>query len=313
MTLTVQQRGVNAGEYLQLMFRCFDRHFSEAWFMWFNYACPSGKSRIYYVREGEGLVSTVCFLPITVKLGDSHVLGSIYVNAMTHPAYQKKSLNSFLLSHALSDARNRGDQISITFPSIHRYSIKGMLKTGWKKCTDIHFFVLLRTPMPGFHAAFRVNKVPPGAKAIIEKYYQGVRFGLIKDVDLMNWRIAERPDQTYEIYLHGRELEPDGLIVLKHFRKGGERKTHIMEIITCEEEVTEDLLRTAENRAAEEGSVTLNLWCSQGDVMRNALERYGFVRTEEKNILLVQKHQKDDEKVEMGEQIHFSLADNDVY
>ena len=313
VTLTVERQGVCSDEYIQLMSRCFNRHFSEAWFKWFNHACPSGKSRIYSVREGGEFISTVCFLPITVKLGDSHVLGSIYVNAMTHPAYQKKGLNFLLLSHALSDAKNRGDQISITFPFMHRYSMKGMLKTGWMICTDVHFFVLLRIPLPVHHAAFRVNKFPPGAEALIKQYYEGVRFGIVKEVDFMNWRITERPDQSYEIYLHGRELDPDGLIVLKHFMGGRERKTHIMEIIACKKEVTEDLLRTAENRAAEEGSVTLNLWCSQGDVMRNALERYGFVRTEEKNILLVQKHQKDDEKVEMGEQIHFSLADNDVY
>lgn len=312
MTLTVERKGVNSGEYLQLMSRCFDRHFSKAWFMWFNHSCPSGKSRIYAVREGGELLSSVCFLPITVKLKDSHVLGSIYVNAMTRPEHQKRGLNVLLLRHALSDARNREEQISITFPSMHRYSMKGMLKTGWMNFIDVHFFVLLSIPLPKRHTAIRVKKVPLGAKSLIEKYYNGVGFGIVKGVDFINWRIAERPDQRYEIYLHGKALDPDGLIVLKHFRGGKERKTHIMEIIACEEEVTEDLLKTAETRAAEEGSVILNLWCSLGGVMKKALERYGFVQTHEKNTLLVQEHKKNDgKKIVMGE--HLSLADNDVY
>lgn len=303
---------VDPETYLQLMEDCFHVRFSEAWFHWYHFQSPWGKSRIYTAWMNDRLASTVTFLPLRLISGSEERPGSIYVDAMTHPDFHKRGLSVSLLELAKADAKQRNESYSITFPTTSRHSMKGMLKTGWHLHEDIYYWELSRVPMEGALFAAQVPVLGTSAQPLLDTFSRSIRLGVSKSVEFLNWRTAHRPDIEYEIYqydLQGRVL---GILILKHYRTVAVRKTHIMEIIGNDDHSFNLLLRTAEARAADIGSQCLNLWVSDHAFYRSLLTSYGFVPSGDKNILFTLTYE-DYLVLDSSQQDHFALLDNDVY
>jgi len=293
----------------------FSKKFGKDWFDWYNHDSPSGPCRLYsFIDTGsDEIVSSIGFLPLRMAHAGAEYPGSIYINAMTHPEYQGKGLNLTLLKLAVDDARKSGDVFSITFPATGRASVGGMIRTGWEPVCDIHYSALRRAPLETRPKAQEIERFDERFDDLLDKFYAGIRFGVLKDHKFLNWRICDRPDQNYSIHAHFRGDTPVGIIVLKQHEEPGVAKTHIMELIALNREVISDLLKTAEQKAFERKSNVLNIWKWEGSVYSEILKEYGFVDTEKKNTLLVHRHGVNASSLTDGAHMHISLADNDVY
>lgn len=293
----------------------FSKKFDENWFYWYNNKSPTGPSRLYsYIDTETGeLVSSICFLPLRMANAGAVFPGSIYVNAMTHPAYQGRGFNLKLLNLALGEARKAGDVFSITFPATDRASMSGMLRTGWESVCDIHYSALGRVPSARRPKARVIDRLDERFDELLAKFYAGIAFGVFKDHKFLNWRICDRPDQAYSIHAHFRGDAPAGFIVLKQYEEPGFIKTHIMELVALDREVAIDLLETAEHQAYTRKSNILNVWKWNGSIYSDVFKDYGFVDTEEKNTLLAHRHGDANTSLAGGARMHISLADNDVY
>jgi len=302
-------------QYLRLMKTAYGKIFDENWFRWYNNSAPTGRSRIYFCVDSETgqMVSSLAFLPIRVTCRGTPQPGSIYVNAMTAPAYQGRGLNLKLLQSALLDARKLGEKISITFPADSRMSIKGMLKTGWEPVCDIHYSALDRTPSKTHSSAQRIASLDNRFDPLLEAFYARLKFGHFKDHEFFNWRVCDRPDQEYEIYAKFDGGIPAGIIVLKFYEEKSIRKTHIIELIGIDDGVIIELLRLAEREAHFRKSDILNTWLFDDSVYRDQLTEFGFAATADKNTLMVHWHEGATRQVSDRLHMHFSLADNDVY
>jgi GNAT superfamily N-acetyltransferase len=301
-------------QYLNLMKDSYGKIFDEEWFHWYNMEAPTGRSRIYFGVDSESgeMVSSLAFLPIRVTHEGTSYPGSTYVNAMTHPAYQGRGLNLKLLQSALADARRLGDKFSITFPAANRMSVKGMLKTGWEPICDIYYSALNRKPSETYSAARRIDSLDGRFDDLLEAFSARLEIGLFKDHEFMNWRVCERPDQDYEVYAVFDEEIPKGILVLKQYDEEKVRKIHIIEIISIDNAAIMDLLRLAEREAYLRNSDILNTWLSKDSIYYDLLTEFGFVASADKNTLMVQWHEEPMRLVG-NHQLHFSLADNDVY
>jgi GNAT superfamily N-acetyltransferase len=304
-----------AGQYLRLMKNSFSKTFDESWFYWYNTKSPTGPSRLYsYIDTDSGeIVSSVCFLPLRMARAGTVVPGSIYVNAMTHPAYQGRGFNLKLLNLALDEAREGGDIFSITFPATDRASMGGMLRTGWEPVCEIHYAALGRALTQTRPKAREVGRLDGRFDDLLAKFHAGIGFGVSKDHSFLNWRICDRPDQAYSIHAHFHGGAPAGFIVLKQYEEPGVVKTHIMDLVALDREVTIDLLEVAEHQAFERESNILNVWKWDDSIYSDVLKSYGFVDTAAKNTLLVHRHGGSASSLTAGARMHISLADNDVY
>jgi GNAT superfamily N-acetyltransferase len=303
---------VDPATYLKLLEDCFHVRISEAWFHWYHFQAPWGKSRIYTAWMKDRLASTVTFLPLHLLCGSEERSGSIYVNAMTHPDFQKMGLNVALLEMAKMDAKKQNEAYSITFPTMVRPSMKGMLRTGWHHHEDLFYWELSRIPKEGALFATQVPLLDASSQPLLDKFNRSIRLGVAKSVEFLNWRTARRPDIKYELYQYGLRDEILGILILKHYHTATERKTHIMEIIADDNYSLELLLQMAEARAATAGSQRLNLWVSDHAFYRSQMTRYGFVPSAEKNMLVTLTYE-DGLILDSSPQDHFALLDNDVY
>ncbi len=301
--------------YLKLMKDSFGKIFDEEWFYWYNAESPTGRSRIYFaVDSGTGeMVSSLAFLPIRVAYKGKSYPGSIYVNAMTHPAYQGRGLNLNLLQSALADTRRLGEKFSVTFPAANRMSVKGMLKTGWEPICDIYYSALNRKLSDTYSAARRIDTLDSRFDRLLETFSAQLEIGLFKDREFLNWRVCKRPDQDYEVYALIDGESPRGILILKQYENEAVKKTHIIELISIDNAATLELLRRAEREAYLRESDILNIWLSEDSVYYNSLTEFGFVASADRNTLMVHWH--GDTMLPIGDhpRMHFSLADNDVY
>lgn len=298
--------------YLKLKKDCFQIQALEDQFYWYHYQAPWGRSRFYTAWMDNRLVSSVAFLPLRLIYEGKERSGSIYVNAMTHPDFQKMGLNVALLDMAAADAKRRHESCSITFPTTLRHSVKGMLKAGWSHHENLFYWELPRIPREGQVFATQVPAFSLSVQPLLDKLNNRIHLGVAKTVEFLNWRTAHRPDIKYELYQYGLHNQILGILVLKHYRTDKEKKTHVIEIIADDDNSLELLLQTAEARALAVGSSCLNLWVSDHEINRSQISDYGFIPSSEKNMLFTRSY--DDSLVlDSSSRDHFALLDNDTY
>ena len=298
--------------YLKLIEDSFFIQFSHEWFNWYHYRCPWGRSRIYAAWMNDKLASVVAFLPFRFILGDEIVKGSIYSNAMTHPNFRRKGLNVALLEYAKHDAEECGEVFSVTFPTTERYSLPGMLRTGWNVYEDINYWELSRDFQCVSSSVKQVRVLGEVAQPLLDRFNKRISLGVFKSVEYLNWRTVSRPDIDYEIYQYSCHGEIRGLMVLKQFNSKDVKKTHIMELIADDSSSIRELLGMAEKRAMDHGASCLNIWVSDREFYKSQLTDYGFVPSDEKNYIVTLTY-SDDVVLKSVKPDHFGLVDNDAY
>jgi hypothetical protein len=115
------------------------RNTAEYW-RWEYLDAPAGRATIW-VGEAEGsIVGHYAIRPVRMQHGGEPVLGSISIDAMTHPHYRRESVFATLGQRAYADLAQDGPALTYIFP--RKISMVGSIaKFDWKYLCALSVFV----------------------------------------------------------------------------------------------------------------------------------------------------------------------------
>ncbi len=132
----------------------------------------------------------------------------------------------------------------------------------------------------------------------------------MKDHRFLNWRVVDRPDQSYAKIVCEDNGELRGYAVLKQFDENGYRKSHILDIQAESQDALLQLISAAESFS--HGRDELNMWTNPHNPYQETFLEEGFVERESPDKLIFHTNYGDKESLKRGAW-WFCLADNDVY
>ena len=152
--------------------------------------------------------------------------------------------------------------------------------------------------------------------SFLQESCRGFQYYALRNADILNWRFADFPGRTYQIYLAFENSKPAGYIVLRRMKMMGFDVLSIVDILFLpgRNDVGRALL-SAVHRVAVESKVDMSACLlSQHSPFLPILKRFGFIKTPQSFTLIVHKPKKGeivmvDEKA--FEQWHLTWFDND--
>ncbi len=135
-------------------------------------------------------------------------------------------------------------------------------------------------------------------------------FLVMKDHRFLNWRVVDRPDQSYTKIVCEDNGELRGYAVLKQFDENGYRKSHILDIQAESQDALLQLISAAESFS--HGRDELNMWTNPHNPYQETFLEEGFVERESPDKLIFHTNYGDKESLKRGA-CWLCLADNDVY
>ncbi len=294
---------------LDLYKASFGRALPAYWWKWYSRQCPTGLDRTTVIEDlttGK-LIASLSYLPIQIRYNFIDVRASLATNGNTHPDYQGKGLFTSIGHYALSQEKNFGSSISLGMPNPKAYP--GHMKVGWDVFFELPFLVKYKLK-DQTHKCREVKIVDQRFDKFFNQIVMRYSFIVLKDYNFMNWRIANRPDKRYKIFVYEENGTIKGYVVLKKFDDNGYYKTHIMDIQALTENALKELIAAAESFAY--GRNELNMWTNPDNPYHSFFLELGFKEKESQDLLII--HFNDGKKRIADEGPKwFCFADNDVY
>ena len=215
---------------------------------------PAGSPIIWFAEVNNKLVGQYPIIPVKMKVGNEVIMGSQMVELMTHPDYQRQGIFLTLAKQALSDAGNKGIDITYGFPNKPAYP--GHLKSGYfnvgalsalikplnlenilsKYITNrfllricavsLNFIIkgLYRTKNPpevNGLTITRISAFDERINVLWETVSNDYEISIVRDKEYLNWRYIDMPGVDYAIYLAEKEGQILGYTVLKCEKQQG--------------------------------------------------------------------------------------------
>ncbi len=209
---------------------------------------PAGAAVIWLPGSNEKIVGQYPINRVKMEVGNEVIEGSQMVELMTHPDYQHQGIFLTLARLALSDARDKGIDITYGFPNEAAYP--GHLKSGYSDVGSISAMIkplnlenVLRKYITNqsllkistailnlaIKAFYRTRKVPEVDGLTITRVSSfderindlwarvssNYEIMVRRDEAYLNWRYVEVPNVSYAIYLAEKKGQTLGYTVLK--------------------------------------------------------------------------------------------------
>lgn len=294
---------------LDLFRASFDRDIAPEVWNWLSYSSPTGLNRTTIVEDSTNgeLVCSYSLLPIKIRFNGKSIRASLCTNVNTRPDYQGRGLFTRVGEHALAQENNFDTSISIGMPNPK--ALPGHKKVGWDVLFELPFLIKYDCRKRE-HRCREISQFDHRFDEFFAGIAEGYSFIVLKDYRFMNWRVVERPDKKYTLFIYEDGSKIRGYIVLKHFDDHGYLKSHILDIQADGVDVLSDLIAAAENFAA--GRDELNLWTNSRNPYKQSFLASGFSVKESKDLLIAHFNFGDKEPLQENSW-WFCLADNDVY
>jgi len=293
---------------LELFGKSFNRVFSDTWWEWFSYKCPTGKNRTFVAEDSvtKQFAGSYSILPIRLRYNDKDISASLCTMVNTHPNYQGQGLFVKLGHFSLAQAKSSHIPITLGMPNKKAYP--GHIKVGWEVMCELPFLVK-KNLRPRNHHCKEIGKFDERVDELLQAISKRFTFVVLKDHRFLNWRYVDRPDIDYKIFTFEKNTKLMGYVILKHFQYGGYKKSHILDIQALSDEILKELIAVSENFAA--GSDELNLWTNVYNPYQEAFLEESFIEEESADLLII--HYNEGEKMPDNKAWWFCLGDNDVY
>jgi len=294
---------------LDLYGSAFMRQLDPDRWTWLNYTSPGGPSRTSVIEDTETdmLVGTYSLLPIKIRFNGRETKASLAINAGIHPNYQKQGLFVRLSRYILGRECEFNTPISLGMPNQNAYP--GHMKVGWDVMCKLPFLVK-HNCQPSQHRCREVECFDERFDDFFSEIAERFSFIVLKDHQVMNWRLVDQPQREYTIFILEEGLNLRGYIVLKHFDDKMYRKSHILDIQAKTSEALGELIKAAESFA--HGRDELNMWSNVNNPYHQAFLKNGFYERESQDLLIIRFNYGSKEPLAEGGW-WFCLADNDVY
>ncbi len=219
---------------------------------------PNGKPFLYISREKSTmeLAGQYLVIPISFNCGSTSVMGSLSLNTITNPNYQKLGLFTKMAKATYQDCKNNNVFFVIGFPNSQSYP--GFVrKLNFKHLGDIPLMVKPIKPHKIITSLFRKNKVKHGGEIRLKylqysnikmfrftdetiatsytEFWNSIKnqyhISINKDFEYLKWRYFDIPTRKYIISYYRHNSAIQGIIILKAERIWGLNVGIIMDIL----------------------------------------------------------------------------------
>ncbi|MBI5251274.1 MAG: GNAT family N-acetyltransferase [Desulfomonile tiedjei] len=279
---------------------------SPEFFDWQYRQNPAGRAFIACAQEPGGMmVAQYVTIPVRLKMMGMRALGSLAVNAATHPDYRRLNL-FFKCSVKAFEAQERaGVSHTFAFPTVYAY-LGSTQKMGFHDLGPTNLLMKLHDPeallaergvsrqllplgalggwlLKAFQKkpqlVYDVEEVNSFDGLAIEKLAEPARVAVDADDKFLNWRYISNPRRRYRVAVARGAGEIAGLVVYGIQKSESGRWGVIMELMlspTAGIGIVESLMNHVFSSNVEAGcSVTLCL-ASPGSRKEDLLKRCGF-------------------------------------
>lgn len=305
-------------EYFTLFEKCFGRrpNITEDLFNWFNFGDLKSENYNFGFLVNGRLVACYGLLPMDVKISGKIIKAALCTNVMTDPDFGGKGLFAKIGELSISYIKNKGISLCIGVPNEN--AIKGHLKIGWQKVSNIDFFEINKTSITNInknsHDIIPINEFNFRDYEFDAFYNDKFDFHFLRNSSWLNWRTS-KPNSSYEKLCLIRENIFKGYIIIKKYKDETTKtiKLHIVDYLYDSDSSFEALLNHVLCFSLKNNFDLINLWNYESDIVKTMiLTKLGFKKTNSSNYVILYPLQKNI-LLENIKKPHLTLFDNDVY
>lgn len=218
---------------LDLLNTAFARKWRRKWgsleyWRWKYTKNPAGSPIIWLAERDGKIIGHYGIIPMTMKVGNSYVVGSFACDAATHPDYQGQGIFSSIVNRSCLDAGENGIPITYGFantilgPTYRRYEhtghiclMKRMIKVlEWEPVLARYMGnnFLVRSAAAGLGRMLRarprrrltietIDRFDERTDALWEQTCRNFNIIVRRNRTYLNWRYADHPAKEYTIYV----------------------------------------------------------------------------------------------------------------
>lgn len=101
---------------------------------------PAGRARIWLAVAADGIVGHYAVIPVRMRYGGEHLMGSLSLDTMTHPDYRREAVFTTLARKVYEELAEAGMSVTHGFPN--KNSVKGFVtELGWLYVSSLPILV----------------------------------------------------------------------------------------------------------------------------------------------------------------------------
>jgi GNAT superfamily N-acetyltransferase len=287
-------------------------HNKEEWMQrwrWMYQQNPAGSPLIWLAQHNDRIISQAAIIPIKMKIGNDIIMGSQWIDIMTHPDYRGKGIFVNLSQCLFEQAAKQGINVIYGFSgsstSWHRKYWQEVIKfnnmvrpLNWKNTLKfrIHdsslsvicavggnlissiFYRTKESPVIDGLSINRVSTFDERVNKLWEKVSVQYNIIAVRNLEFLTWRYISIPDVKYTIFVAEKSREICGYIVLRSRHLIKQVKTAIVyDVMAQSGQIAQSLILKAILHFQEERIDFLYCKMIANDTILKAFRRCGFI------------------------------------
>lgn len=312
---------------------------------WLFQESPGGKGLIYIVEDRGRIIGHFADVPKRFSLNGREVFGTLSLDLMVHPDYQRKGIFSELGRYAAQRVKAENGLFMTAFP-IRMETIQGLKKIGWQVISKLpilvfpiqfsgilkHYihFTPLRLLISGvskgvftllFGLRDKVKKGGIEVEEVTQLDHQFDRFWqevlsreailTVRDHHFLSWRYFQHPTRRYTIYRGLSNGEMKGYIILRKVDLLKFNSAVIVDLLASDEKILFALIEKGIEFSRREKADLLGFMVPKRHHYYKILKRRGFLPSFKSFLFMVYSH-VDHPFIPLSEKWYVNWGDTDV-
>ena len=236
---------------------------SKDYLKWQYLKNPSGKPFLFVSREAKTneLAGQYLVIPIKYNFYGDEVMGTLSLNTLTHPKYQRNGLFTKMADATLNNCKDENVAFTTGFPNPNSYP--GFVrKLGFSHLGDVPLLIKPLRLTNILFSYFKSKKVKHGEAIDIDykknnnikeldflskkdellysRFWNKVKMkyeiSTNKDFGFLKWRYFDLPTRHYKIFYYEKDNEIEGIFVIKNTKTWGFNVSVIMDFMILRDE-----------------------------------------------------------------------------
>jgi len=295
----------------------------EFWRWEFNNG-PDGKAFIYIAEDADKIIGHFADVPRRFSIQGEIFLGTLSLDLMVHPGYQKRGIFFSLARYAAERVRN-GHGLFMTAYPIRDETIHGLKKIGWREVVELPVLVYpIRFPgiVNRYLHCMPLSLLIGGAVRLVylfffgrkkKKEVEGIDIDEVRQLDgkfdrfwqeaqsvfpiigvrdrnFLTWRYLQHPTRTYTVYRATKGKEMRGYIVLRKVNLLEFNSAVIVDLLALDEETASALVEKGVDLSRRERIDLLGFMVPKPHPYYRNLKRMGFLPSLKTFLFMIYPH-----------------------
>lgn len=286
---------------------------NRQWWDWQFKNGPAGPANIWLAVAGQKIIGQNAQIPLPMKIGEQICKGSIAVDVITHPDYQRQGIQNAIRKQLFDSNRGKGISISYGTATRNIFPLYGRMDSPYPhfnicqpallvKIISLGKLLTSRYKIPGVASNLmdsawaritsrtssfkntgiitqQVSSFDESIDAFWQKASGIKRVMVVKNMKYLNWRYVEKPGKEYKIFIAKRNDETVGYVVLK-LENNTMTRGFIVDLLALPDEdiITQMLIARAMEYFRAEGVATVLCLMLTDTPYYGILRKLGFMQ-----------------------------------